>query len=194
VGYARVSTQGQELDHQLSAIRRYCQYKEHILVNEYCDIGSGAKFTRPHFQEMLEELRGGRYDAVVVQRLDRLGRRARDLVMVIDELEDRGIQVISIQEAFDTRTAIGRAMRSIIIILAELERENISEATQQRLASLKAAGKTLGRRPHPRRKTREVESLLLDGRSYRYIEGVTGVSIGTISMINRKMKKGEKLT
>ncbi len=191
VGYARVSTHGQDLDQQIAAIRRHCEYKGYELVRTYTDIGSGARFTRPEFQVMLKELRAGMYGAVVVQRLDRLGRRARDLVMTIDELEDRGILVISIQEAFDSRTAIGRAMRSIILVMAELERENLSEATRQRIAVLKAAGKPLGRRPLSKKKTVHVQDLLRAGKPYREIEQLAGVSMGKISAIARNMKSDD---
>lgn len=185
--YARVSTAGQELDHQIQACKRYCDYKalEYSDVDIYTDIGSGAKFTRPQYLKMIKCLRSGFYDGVVVQRLDRLGRRARDLSLIIDELEDRGIKVLSVQENFDTSTAIGRAMRSIILIMAGLERENISEATKQRLDTLKAAGKQLGRPKISRKKKEEVQLLHIQGMNYRQIKDKTRLSIGTITNILR---------
>ena len=65
--------------------------------------------------------------------------------MLFEELEKKGIEIHSINENLDTSTAMGRAFREIILIFAQLERENISEATKQRLEALKNLGKTLGR-------------------------------------------------
>ena len=78
----------------------------------------------------------------MVFRLDRLGRNSRALALLIDELENKGIKVLSVNESFDTSTAMERAMRELIYVFAQLEREQISEATTQRSAAVKLAGKT----------------------------------------------------
>jgi DNA invertase Pin-like site-specific DNA recombinase len=94
---------------------------------------------------MLQAIRAGEYEAIVCFRFDRLGRNVRDLLELFAELENRNVEVISVNENLDTTTPIGRAMRGFILQLAQLERESISEATKQRLAALKANGMKLGR-------------------------------------------------
>ena len=183
--YARVSTAGQDLDQQLAACERFCQYKGLDIAARYQDIASGAKAVRPELETMLQQLRGGLVAGVVVFRLDRLGRRARDLALLIDELESRGIHVYSIQENFDTSTAIGRAMREIVMVMAQLERENISEATKQRLAALRAAGKPLGRPTISKAKARHARDLLAGGLSVRAVARETGLSVGSVSNIRK---------
>jgi DNA invertase Pin-like site-specific DNA recombinase len=114
---------------------------------------------------MVKELRQMRYDGVVVFRLDRLGRNSRELALLIDELENKGIKVLSLNESFDTSTAMGRAMRELIYVFAQLEREQISEATTQRLAAVKLAGKRLGQKPLSEFQVNKVKELAAQGLS-----------------------------
>ncbi len=192
--YARVSTKEQELDQQLLACRNFCAYRHFDIIREYTDIGSGVNFGRPAFQELLQDLRAGKYDGVVVFKLDRLGRRARDLSLTIDELERRGIKIMSITEAFDTTTPVGKAMREIFFILAQLERDNISEATRDRLASMKAAGKQLGRKPYSRKRRQQVIKLRQKGISIRQIARETKLAIGTVYNILEEADGEERNT
>jgi DNA invertase Pin-like site-specific DNA recombinase len=178
--YARVSTKDQELDHQMEACRRFCEYRHFEISREYSDVGSGTNFGRPAFQELLRDLRAGIYDGVVVFKLDRLGRRARDLSLTVDELERRGIKVMSITEAFDTTTPTGKAMREMFFILAQLERDNISESTRDRLAAMRAAGIRLGRKPYSRKKRAQVLKLRDKNYSIRRIAAETRLAIGTV--------------
>ena len=142
--YCRVSTDNQELEQQIESCIKFCEYKnfEYELFSE---IGSGKNFKREKFLEMLERLRRLEFQGIVVFRFDRLGRNAREVVTLFEEFEGKGIQVFSLNENLDTSTPIGKAMRHIIMVLAQLERENISEATKQRLQALKNMGKKLGR-------------------------------------------------
>lgn len=183
--YARVSTPGQELEHQIEACRKLAEAKDLDVLEVYQDIGSGAKFTRPNFQRLLEMLRGRYYDGVVAFRLDRLGRQAGQLALLLEELESRGIRIFTVYDNWDTGTPIGRAMRAVAVAFAELEKEQISEATKQRLESLKASGKKLGRKPVSDYKIRRVLDLLNLGYSYREIKVEVKVSVGTITNINK---------
>ena len=161
--YARCSTKAQDLEAQLSACRRYCEYKGFEVVDEYAEKVSGSgKMPRPEYAKMLATLRRREYDGVVVFRLDRLGRNARELSLLLEEFEHKGIEVFSTTESYDTSTAIGRAMREMVFIFAQLEREQISEATTARLAAVKASGKRLGRKPGSKdRKKRNKSGYLL---------------------------------
>ena len=155
--YVRVSTDTQELEQQIEACKRYCDYKQYEYVI-YQDIGSGKEwFKRPGYNQMLNDLRHMKYQGVVVFYFDRLGRDTVEVIKFFDEMESKGIQIISLNENFDTSTAIGRAIRDILVRLAQLERESISEKTKARLQALKNLGKKLGRPKgsgdkHPRKR------------------------------------------
>jgi len=178
--YARCSTKAQDLESQLSACRRYCEYKGFEVVDEYAEKVSGSgKVPRPEYAKMLAALRRREYDGVVVFRLDRLGRNARELSLLLEEFEHKGIEVFSTTESYDTSTAIGRAMREMVFIFAQLEREQISEATTARLAAVKASGKRLGRKPGSKdRKKRNKSGYLLRYANKRgYGSQANGVSV-----------------
>ncbi len=152
--YARVSTDKQELTQQIMSCRKFCDYRGFEIGKMYADIGSGANyFTRPNYNKMLEDLRAMKYEGVVTFRFDRLGRKAVEAVRFFEEMENKGISIFSLNENLDTSTAIGRAVRDIIVRLAQLERESIAEATRQRLYALRALGKQLGR-PKGRKDTK----------------------------------------
>lgn len=185
--YCRVSSDKQELGQQVAACKRFCDYRGFEIATIYSEIMSGAKAKRPQYLQMVSELRAYKYDSVVVFRLDRLGRNARELALLVDELEGKGIKVFSVNESFDTSTAIGRAMRELIYIFAQLEREQIGEATKQRLAAVKAQGKKLGRKPASPYQIKRVRELKAQGQSLRQIARNSSLSYGTIyNIVNQK--------
>ena len=96
--YCRVSTNNQELTQQEAACRRFCDYRVYKVAEVYQEIVSGAKAKRPDYQRLLDDLRNLKYDGVVVFRLDRLGRNARELALLVDELENKGVKVLSVHE------------------------------------------------------------------------------------------------
>ncbi len=185
--YARVSTKHQSLGQQLQAIERFCEYKGFILKKTYKDTGSGKNTKRPDYLSMVKALRRMEYAGVVVFRLDRLGRNLREMVLLIEELESRGIKVFSVNESFDTSTAMGRAMMQLVMVFAEFEREQTSEATIQRLKALKAAGVKLGREkaasPWQIRKARRLHQ---GGLSINRVSQKLNLSYGTTYAIIKK--------
>lgn len=190
--YCRVSTNQQELEQQIAACRRFCEYKHFEVAEVIKDKMSGANSRRPGYLRLVDELRAFKYDGVVVFRLDRLGRNSRELALLIDELEGKGIKVLSVNEQFDTSTAIGRAMREIICVFAQLEREQIGEATKQRLAAVKAMGKRLGRKPASSYQVRRIRALRKQGLSYDAITKTTHLSKGTVyAIVNRRGAYGD---
>jgi DNA invertase Pin-like site-specific DNA recombinase len=179
--YARVSTDTQELEHQLSSCERWCQYKELKICGVYKDVGSGKEYrNRPEFLRLRDDLRKGEYDGLVVFRLDRLFRNVVEAVNFIQEWENRGIRLYSINENLDSSTAIGRAMRDIILVLAALERENISEATKARLSTLRADGIRLGRPPTKTQWIEKVALLRSQGKSIRAIAEELNLKTATV--------------
>ena len=137
IGYARVSTQDQNLDSQLDAL------KEAGCEEIYCDKISGAKKDRPEFNQMLERLRKG--DTVIVYKLDRLGRSLKHLIETIAEFDKRSVSFKSIQDLmFDTTTSQGRLIFNIFASLSEFERDMIRERTNAGLKSARARGRIGG--------------------------------------------------
>src|SRR3954464_5334452 len=138
VGYARVSTEDQNLDLQRDALQKAgCE-------QIFTDRVSGTKASRPGLTEALSHLRSG--DTLVVWRLDRLGRSLRHLIDTVTGLQERGIGFKSLQESIDTTTSGGRLVFNIFGSLAEFEREIIRERTNAGLSAARSRGK-LGGRP-----------------------------------------------
>lgn len=137
IGYARVSTQDQNLDLQKDAlIKGGCQ-------KIYEDIASGAKSSRTGLDEALTYLREG--DTLVVWKLDRLGRSLKHLIEVVTSLHEKGIGFKSLQENIDTTTPGGKLVFHVFGALAEFEREIIRERTKAGLTAARARGRKGGR-------------------------------------------------
>jgi DNA invertase Pin-like site-specific DNA recombinase len=138
IGYARVSTEEQNSNLQVDALKKAgCE-------KIYQDKISGAKKERPGLDKALEHLREG--DTLVVWRLDRLGRSLKDLIQRVQELQDRGIGFLSLQENIDTTTSGGKLVFHIFGSLAEFERDLIRERTKAGLESARSRGVVGGRR------------------------------------------------
>jgi DNA invertase Pin-like site-specific DNA recombinase len=141
VGYARVSTQEQELQLQLDALLKEGCDKSLIFVDKI----SGAKAERPGLDKCLAELKSG--DTLLVWRLDRLGRSMPHLVSLIEELRTKGIGFRSICDgAINTTTASGELIFNIFSSLAQFERRLIQERTRAGLEAARSRGRQGGRK------------------------------------------------
>ena len=132
IGYARVSTQDQELSLQLDALNDAgCKkiYQEKI---------TGSTKERPQLIEMIEQLREG--DVVVIWKLDRLARSLKDLVSLVNEIQEKGGALHSLNDQIDTTTPHGKFTFHIFAALAEFERDIIRERTKAGLAAARARG------------------------------------------------------
>jgi DNA invertase Pin-like site-specific DNA recombinase len=141
--YCRVSTDTQDNKQQVNSCIKYCQIKGWD-YETFEEIETSTK-DRPVWNNVLLLARHGKFNNIVIFRLDRAWRSSRQFIMDFDNLQNKGINVISVMEGLDCTTPMGKAMMSILVALAELERTNISIATKQRLQALKNLGKTLGR-------------------------------------------------
>jgi DNA invertase Pin-like site-specific DNA recombinase len=157
IGYARVSTrEGQQvLDRQVDALHAAgCE-------RVYDDRGSGAGADRPGLKACLDYLR--KDDVLVVLDLDHLGRRAGDLIRLVDELEGRGVGFRALNAAFDTTTPAGRAFLQIQAAFAEMERNLIRQRISEGIAAARARGRKGGRpRVMTREKLRYAQHLMAD--------------------------------
>lgn len=145
--YARVSTKlDQDPAVQLGELRAFVERRGWIVAGEYVDQGvSGAKDRRPALDRLMADARRGRLDVVAVWKFDRFARSVRHLVTALDEFRALEVAFVSLTEAIDTSTPLGRAMFAIVGAIAEFERELIRERVVAGVAKARASGKALGR-------------------------------------------------
>lgn len=132
--YVRVSTreqaeEGYSIGAQLEKLRKYCEIKGWIIVDEYVDGGfSGGSLNRPEMERLINDVKKEKFDMVLVYKLDRLSRSQKDTLYLIEDVfHPAGISFTSIQENFDTSTPLGMAMVGILSVFAQLERAQIAE-------------------------------------------------------------------
>ena len=140
-GYARVSTEDQNLALQLAALRKHGIPDDQI----YREKASGSTMVRKELAKVLKILREG--DTLVVWKLDRLGRTVLGVLEVIAKMDKDGVSFISLTDSIDTTTPIGKAVLHIMATMAQLERDMISERTKAGMAVAKAQGAVFGK-PH----------------------------------------------
>lgn len=153
IGYARISTREQTIKTQTDALKAAgCE-------QIYQEVASGMKTERPVLDDLLKHLRAG--DTLIICKLDRLGRNLSHLLKIVDDLLQRNISMISLNDPIDTTTAHGRLIFSIFGSVAEYERSLISERTKVALRAAREAGK-LGGRPRGFAKGWEDKSLMAE--------------------------------
>ena len=165
-GYARVSTQGQDLDIQLKQIQDYAKFREIELVGVFQDKASGKDINREDFKRMLKTLESNPQgvNAIIVSKLDRMGRSLLDLINTTKWLEFQQIGLISITNSIDTTTKEGRLFFYIMGALGEYERELIMERTSVGREAAILAGVKMGK-PMKQISVDEVKRLLAEGVS-----------------------------
>lgn len=141
IGYARVSTDDQNLDLQFDALQRAGIHDDRV----YSDTASGKDAERKELAACIKALREG--DTLVVWRLDRLGRSLPDLVRIVGELEQKGVSLESLTEKIETGSAAGKLVFHVFAALAEFERNLIRERTRAGLEAARARGRSGGRKP-----------------------------------------------
>jgi site-specific DNA recombinase len=133
--YVRVSTanqadEGESLDEQVEKLKNYCAYKGWESIVIYREEGFSGKDTkRPEFQRLMADVHKGKINTVIVKKVDRLSRSIIDFENIYKIFDEKDVDLISLQENFDTSTAIGRAVIRIVLVFAQMEREQTSERT-----------------------------------------------------------------
>src|SRR3989442_15782043 len=146
--YARVSTESQDPEVQLLALRAHVTNRGWQLVEEFVDRGfSGSKERRPALDRLMRAAWAGQFHAVLVWRFDRFARSVKHLVSALDAFRSRNVAFVSLQEQLDTSSPIGQAMFTIIGAMAQLEPDIIRERVVVGVARARAEGRRLGRPP-----------------------------------------------
>lgn len=134
--YVRVSTARQDIEGysiplQKERLIAYCKAKGWVVAGMFIDPGySGSTIERPGINKLIEGVEAGKYDVVLVYKLDRLSRSQKDTLYLIEDVfMANGVDFVSLQESFDTTTIYGRAMVGILSVFAQMERETITERT-----------------------------------------------------------------
>jgi DNA invertase Pin-like site-specific DNA recombinase len=174
VGYARVSTEDQQLDGQVQALT--AAGAERIWAEKV----SGTKTNRDELVKLLDQLRPE--DVVVVTKYDRLSRSLQDLLSIVEVIREKGAGFRSLAEDIDTTTPAGRLVFHVFASIAQFERERISERTREGLAAARKRGRVGGRpaalSPEQRKEVRTMRDD--QGRGIAELARLFGVSPNTI--------------
>lgn len=140
------------LDAQRESAEAYIVAHKHegwvCLPERYDDGGyTGGNLDRPAFQRLMHDVEGGKIDAIVIYKIDRLSRSLMDFSRVMETLERHNVALIAITQALDTKTSMGRLTLNILLSFAQFERELISERTRDKIAAARRKGKFAGGRP-----------------------------------------------
>ena len=172
-GYARVSTEQQNLDRQLDMLQKY---GVDFIYNEKM---TGTKRNRPELEKLLERLTEG--DTVVVESLSRLGRSTKDLIWLMETFNSKGVNLISLKESIDTTISTGKLLFTLMSAIAQFERDVIADRTREGLNSARARGRKGGR---PRTDSEKLRKAIKLYNTQQYslaeIEDMTGVKRSTL--------------
>jgi DNA invertase Pin-like site-specific DNA recombinase len=176
LGYARVSTaeqgmSGAGLEAQCAGIRAECEHRGWQLVECAQDVGfSGKNLKRPALLRLLDALRDGEADALVVAKLDRLSRSMRDFTQVMAQAEREGWALVVLDMNVDTTTPAGEMSVNVLASFARFEHRIISQRTKDALAVKRAEGKVFGPKPRlPLAVAERIHEEREYGASYRAI-------------------------
>ena len=181
-GYARLSTQQQDLYRQLDMLKKYnCT---EILTEKM----SGTKTDRPELTRLKDKVRPG--DTLVVESFSRLGRSTKDLIELVDYFEGENVKLVSIKENFDTNTPQGKLMLTVFQAFSQFERDIMVQRTREGLESARSRGRKGGR---PRVKDKQITRALNLYHSKEYsiseIVEMTRVSQATLYRYLRMKEK-----
>jgi len=172
-GYARVSTEQQNLDRQLDALKKY---GVDVIYNEKM---TGTKRDRPELAKMLDRMAEG--DTVVIESLSRLGRSTKDLIELTELFQSKGVHLVSLKEQIDTSNSTGKLLFTLMSAIAQFERDIIADRTREGLRSARARGKHGGR---PKANSDAVRNAVKLYHTQQYsvgeIEALTGVKKSTL--------------
>ena len=187
VGYARVSTEGQNLDRQIDMLVEYGVDERNI----YKEKITGTKANRPQLNDMINGLK--EKDIVVIADLTRVSRSTKDLLMIIDKIKSKGASIKSIKDTWLDTTSdnpYNDFLLTVMSGMAQLERDLISQRTKEGLKSAKARGRSGGRPSKRNEKQDIVKILYAQGYKITKIAKKVGISRSTVyRILNEKIKE-----
>lgn len=190
IGYCRVSTEEQNLDMQEQSIKKYAKDKglEFVL---YIEKISSRKNELSELKNAMKAATKG--DLFVVYKLDRLARSTKELYELTDQLKEKEVNFVSINDSFDTSTPTGKAMFGMLAVFAEFERDVIQQRTKAGLEAARKRGRVGGRPAIDEKTKKRVETLFKLGESAADIAKEYNIGRATVyKIINEKKNSGEK--
>ena len=183
--YCRISTvnHGQSVDMQLLDLRKFAEQRGFEIIREYSDEGqSGSKSSRPALDAMLGDAKRGKFQVLLIWKLDRLGRSTAHLIRLLEDFKAMRIELISFSEGLDFSTTSGKLFYTLISAFAEFERDTIRERVRAGLRNARAKGKRLGR-PRVVVDASRIARLREQGTPWATIASQLGVGEGTVRRI-----------
>jgi DNA invertase Pin-like site-specific DNA recombinase len=169
--YIRVSTQEQRTDSQDQELRRYCRQRGWKNLSIYVDKICGAKTSRPELERLMQDIRAGSIERLVVYKLDRLGRSLTHLALILDELNRLQVPLIASSQGIDTSNdnPAGRLQLGVLMAVAEFERGIIKERVNAGISAARIRGVRFGRPATINGRAAEVKRLKAKGLGLRAI-------------------------
>lgn len=180
LGYARVSTDGQNLDRQIDALMAAGVTKKHL----YCEKMTGTKSDRPELNRLINDLETG--DTVIIADLTRISRSTKDLLEIVDKIKNKDAYIKSLKDTWlDTTSSnpYNDFLLTVMSGLSQLERDLISQRTREGLVSAKARGRNGGRPSKQNEKAEMVMALYDSGMKIADIVRNTELSRSTVNRI-----------
>ncbi|RXT08831.1 recombinase family protein [Ammoniphilus sp. CFH 90114] len=180
-GYARISTAEQKVDRQVDLLMR-----EHGIPKSdiFIDTISGAKFDRPALAQLQKVLREG--DTVVVESLSRVSRSSADLLVLLNNWQDRGITFISHKERLDFSSTTGKFMLSMLAALSQFERDTLRDRVSEGIAAARARGRIAGK-PRTDKKSLD-KAIKLHDAGMHSIKEICEIAKVSKSVLYRELK------
>ncbi|MDY4173489.1 MAG: recombinase family protein, partial [Evtepia sp.] len=172
-GYARVSTDDQELARQIDALNNYGVdkiYKEKI---------TGTKASRPELDKLKNAVREG--DSVIIESLSRLGRSTKDLLALLEEWDNQGVKLVSLKENIDTTTPTGKLLVTVLSAISQFERDITVQRTNEGLQAARQRGRKGGRpKANAENVRKAVDYYNRQTMSVKEITAICGISQATL--------------
>jgi DNA invertase Pin-like site-specific DNA recombinase len=179
--YARVSCSDQTPRAQIDELRALSAQRGWRIIGEYVDQAvSGSKDRRPELDKLMADVHRGKVDVVLVWKFDRFARSLKHLITALEDFRVRGVEFVSMNDAIDTSTSVGRFTFSVIAAVAELERDVIRERTRAGIAAAKRRGVRVGR-PRVEVDVDAARRLLATGGSVRSVAKTLKMGASTLA-------------
>ena len=181
IGYARVSTEGQELTAQLDQLRAAG------IDKLFQEKASGVKQDRPQLAALMDYVREG--DTVVVCKLDRIARNTRHLLQIVETLDAKRVSFQVLNINLDTSTPTGKLMLSMLAAIGQFEREMMLERQREGIALAKADGRYTGRKPTAMAQADKVMDLINQGRTKQATAYELNIGVASVYRIMKEQKQ-----